>query len=768
MLNKKYYFLSCLPLLVILISSFCLTSFTANWILSKSNKLNPELWTLKVPFKETVSHQYGKNYTQLNHGNLVLANNASLILNDDILTNSKSLLAEIRCRFLSEPERLLSDPEIDICLRNDLIFQYSAKQCNFLRLSENDSTIPVIHGGFYDKRDLKNNHRITTITLDAKNGDISYLKNGRRILNTPDAGDYRFFSREPLLPAQIMSVRLKISYKDGRKDRIINEEFLNPMTGVYKAGLFFSLFALFLITHYLLLYIDPPPAAEMFPEKHYLMIKSAAALPFLSSLYLILDLNYLTFVNMGLYFLSLQEIRILFYYLFFLITDGIVRLLSFSCGKKTNIGKPIPAAYFLLIISGLATGRWQNLFYIPLMTAIIALAAGIFSYMSKTPWKQTFADMISLPVKSSVLFTIIINTAFYFNPSMHPFHAYYLLLPILIYYLCIYAVLNRKSIRYGQLVIIISILLLLISLEVSVMKTVPARAMGLRLEPYVPDRYTFWIRKGLLGPGQMDNYYLTKTSFDKEYKKIICFGGSSTEGGVQMYMHGLRYDFPYQMNAALRAKGYTVLNFGVGGWTTFNIKNYLKYHIDVIDMINPRAAVFYIGVNDIKYMMGSITAERLWIRQNNENKIIRYLKLLLTQSNIYSFIGRTVSEIKKGSILLQSKNLVSAVSLDEANDNIIEIIKILGKRNIKVIFVTEIESSLFDRGMDDNNPMLSYNKQLKRKADSRYVFFIDVTDYFRRFRKENILYDYVHLTEKGNKLLADYIVNYLTENGIVE
>ena len=579
-----------------------------------------------------------------------------------------------------------------------------------------------------------------------------------------------FKVKSSLLPVQIFEINLKISYEDGRRDRIIQEDFSSTLQGKYTIVLFLILFAAFLSAHLLLLYLDYLPAINLSSEKHYIIIKALSVLPFLSSILLIVDLNYLSFVEMGMYFLSLQENKILLFYLVFLVFDGIAQLFIYSNSKNFYKSRKTLIAYFILMITGVATGKWQNIFYIPLMLFFTALAAVLFSYMNKAMWKQTFAELISLLVKPIIIFTVIINAAFYLNLSMHPVLVYFLLLPVVLYYYCIYAIIYRKTIRCGQIIILLSILLCICSIEFSINHLVPRKAMGLtNLGPYVYNPYTVWIREELLGPDYIDNYYLTYSGFYNKYKKIICFGGSSTEGGVQMFSHGFRYDFPYQMDKVLKDYEYSVINYGVGGWTTFNIKNYIKHYTKVIDTIKPKVAIFYIGNNDVKDRFGPLSAEELWMR-NNQNIYHRHLELLLERSNICFIIIKTISKIKK-QLNIKSDNFdqsVPIVSPVESNKNILEIINILKERNIKILLVTEIEISTYEHTNAYYRDMKMFHKLLKRLSDNQYVYFIDATGYFQQFSMDSIMIDEVHLTEKGNKLLSDYLIKYLIENNLIE
>ena len=160
----------------------------------------------------------------------------------------------------------------------------------------------------------------------------------------------------------------------------------------------------------------------------------------------------------------------------------------------------------------------------------------------------------------------------------------------LLFLCCIYAavllacgvefmIVCRKLISNSQPAILVMLLLMVMFSEAAVRQTGLDKKLSTNVsDDHVADEYLGWIREDLLDYNVRTDTNNFSVGYSKRKKTIICFGGSTTEFGTTDTLKHSRKDYPYFLWRELsgRVPGYNVLNFGVCGWTTFQIRGFLE------------------------------------------------------------------------------------------------------------------------------------------------------------------------------------------------
>jgi len=207
-----------------------------------------------------------------------------------------------------------------------------------------------------------------------------------------------------------------------------------------------------------------------------------------------------------------------------------------------------------------------------------------------------------------------------------------------------------------------------------------------------------------------------------------------------------------------------VYNFGVAGWTTFQIKNYLEYYSGrLIDRLNPALFLFYIGGNDIQSVTNMFTYRQMWEKKMETNAVIRSTDEALRNLRLYSGFKLFVKDL----LLFKSESAdtagddVRAVPLSDSADNIKEILAMVQKKNCKVVFVGEVFSSPVA-----SEELAKFHKLIKMRAGGD-IHYIDAESFLKSKNMQKLFYDNVHLTDEGNRVLGGYLAEKLTEMGLV-
>ena len=333
---------------------------------------------------------------------------------------------------------------------------------------------------------------------------------------------------------------------------------------------------------------------------------------------------------------------------------------------------------------------------------------------------------------------------------------------VILLYLNILLIIYRKQIGFSQIRIVVIFILSLTVFDITLKHVGFQSIYEMKIHGInnIPDEYVGWIRNNLLPVYTKHEDYMFYEGIKdikKDSKLIICFGGSSTEGGIQMLLGKDRYDYPYQMNKIL-GKNYTVLNYGVSAWTTFQIKNYCKYYLkDIVKQVTPDIAILYIGYNDAIQTYNDYSFKQNWERIRNESKVMKFIRHRLEASRLFS-IGK--NHVRKKLMMLFShdkNNVVEAVTVKDTFDNINEIIGILSTYKIKIIIVAEAVKN------KHTEKLSNIYETMKLFSDGNNVYYFNANEYLNIISQKFIFFDDVHLTEEGDKELAHYLINKLNE-----
>ena len=182
-----------------------------------------------------------------------------------------------------------------------------------------------------------------------------------------------------------------------------------------------------------------------------------------------------------------------------------------------------------------------------------------------------------------------------------------------------------------------------------------------------------------------------------------------------------------------------VINQGVGGWTSWHIKEYIQ---DRVEDLRPDVATFYIGHNDVLTSV-PLPYKQLYAawKQN-------------TGRNMSSFLGdfRLYHALRHIIVSARPAHTRSAVPVKHAEENFKIIQKELQEYNTKIILASE--------GLaPDPGPMKGYNEMmssLARKYDN--ISFVNIAEKLHQYPSSLVYLDDCHLTEYGHKLVAQWFI----------
>lgn len=284
----------------------------------------------------------------------------------------------------------------------------------------------------------------------------------------------------------------------------------------------------------------------------------------------------------------------------------------------------------------------------------------------------------------------------------------------------------------------------------------------------------------------------------KDIYRIVVFGGSSTLGAESQ--DNMTYPAILQklLNTTVKGdKKIGVLNYGVSSKSMYYIT---KHYFSEVNMLEPDLVI----INNIR---------NTWFYDRNQEICnysditgrcgywaVRLNHYLTDNLLLFRFLRRTYEKHLFKRIYNKSRGLLSgqfAKYFDSLYyDAIHSIYKDTHQRGIRLAFILEsmyyegnwqkqlyfkrLSSEQLRDILDDglsgdagSGPVFSallYNSINKLKANFQDVIIIDPVETLIRQQVKNtsrrIFFDYLHLTEKGNKILADFIAKELISNGI--
>jgi len=264
------------------------------------------------------------------------------------------------------------------------------------------------------------------------------------------------------------------------------------------------------------------------------------------------------------------------------------------------------------------------------------------------------------------------------------------------------------------------------------------------------------------------NYSSRVADWKGKRPTVVFMGDSNTEFG--------RYDeflksIIYKQNPN---SAFTFVNVGVAGWSSYQGLQQLKR--DVLPMM-PRLVTIYYGWNDHWTSFG--------IEDKDMGKYnLEHSALLL---EVFSDV-RIVQLLNKAVFLLtrnateQDEQKPERVSLADFSSNLLQMVQIARNNDIIPVLLTAPSSHkkgeepgyLAERWLNDLHQLVPIHKkyvQVVRDISSKEdVPLIDLYAEFNQLPQEELIKffqkDGIHLTEKGNKKIAEFIYKDLVKNDL--
>lgn len=289
---------------------------------------------------------------------------------------------------------------------------------------------------------------------------------------------------------------------------------------------------------------------------------------------------------------------------------------------------------------------------------------------------------------------------------------------------------------------------------------------------------------------------------DGEFR-IVCIGGSTT---YTVNIDDYRMSYPYLLEEKLKEAGYknvSVINAGVGGWTTW--ESLLNFEFRILDL-DPDMIIIYHAVNDIhtrlvwppKAYKGDNTGQLFTTSYITVPSFFEYSTLLrifminlgisdsqaslskwgrmVDESEITEYMGEFRKQKIANTYPRGIFKKISAMQMLQTNKpiyfrrNIMNMVTIAKNNNIKTVIASFANSPLFkDNPMSSSEEYISayeeMNKVLKDVAENTGAHFFDFAGAFPNDKR--YYYDGQHVLEEGVQLKSQLFANYLIENKLV-
>lgn len=263
---------------------------------------------------------------------------------------------------------------------------------------------------------------------------------------------------------------------------------------------------------------------------------------------------------------------------------------------------------------------------------------------------------------------------------------------------------------------------------------------------------------------------LEKIKKEKNFKKIVCIGGSTTQC---MEIEDYNDTWPAILNSKLKNKDYSVLNFGVGAWgTTQSLIRCQAW----LPIIKPDIILIYQTKNDFTPFYQGIQSET-FIHPDYQNIYGQFsnsinvdyklfIKFLPIFKILYYFLIFKKNTQTNGLLkIYRPKNDPNPQGLNRVNENFIEniilrnelIFKIAEKYNSKVFYIPELIYGGVYNDIIEAKLIPKLKGVINKYND---VELCEVEKNLMPYNKDNF-FDKMHFTLKGNKIFADIIYKIL-------
>ncbi|MBU4305242.1 MAG: SGNH/GDSL hydrolase family protein [Candidatus Omnitrophica bacterium] len=234
--------------------------------------------------------------------------------------------------------------------------------------------------------------------------------------------------------------------------------------------------------------------------------------------------------------------------------------------------------------------------------------------------------------------------------------------------------------------------------------------------------------------------------------RVACLGDSCTEAPDLSVEQTYTYFLERKINSLLEGKKIEVMNCGVGGYSSLQALRYLKKEIS---LYHPDIVIAWVGIHD---------STSAWFYEDKEQRMppAGGDKSILEKSSLFLFL-KNYQELSNNinSCLLR-------VSLMDSEKNCREIVAALREYNAYPVFIIP-----FSVGRKSNAVFYSYLGGycglLKELASTSQCTIIDLVPWLRsQDNLSELFLDVCHPSEKGNRMIANYIAENLLKLGILE
>ena len=245
----------------------------------------------------------------------------------------------------------------------------------------------------------------------------------------------------------------------------------------------------------------------------------------------------------------------------------------------------------------------------------------------------------------------------------------------------------------------------------------------------------------------------------KGVARIICCGGSSTWGWP---LEDTAKIYPAQLEKLLQGyypdKKIEVINAGVGGYSSFQIVQYLK---NTLLDYEPDIITFCTGANDNNFNSDihiTLSDKEYWnYLQKKRSKPVQPFEVVAGRLNRFLTNFRFYNGMSE--IIYRIRNKPQRrVPLKDFKENINELVALSKSHHYKIFFVTEAH-----RNPESISEYVMVQKRCAEKYDN--VFFVDTQSYLQ---DDNYFLDEMHPTYEGHEIIAQAIFRALLDTASIE
>lgn len=252
--------------------------------------------------------------------------------------------------------------------------------------------------------------------------------------------------------------------------------------------------------------------------------------------------------------------------------------------------------------------------------------------------------------------------------------------------------------------------------------------------------------------------------------KIWLFGGSTTQCSYEEDEKSWPYKLAVRLKGALDTP-VTVVNFGKDGATCKEYVEQLEPILADNKLPAPNLVIVYMGINDsIKLSRYAYVINRRPSPFQIANRKLMDLSVayMLAKEVYYKVVEKNVDKAWAGYLSADEKEL------ERHLNNFINLLKDM---NPKIIIFFEIFKDSYLDKMPEGyklpglaGPFRNVRLVIENTARKRGVEFVDTGREIRERYKdfERYIPDGMHFADEGNDIFADYLTNYLVENGILK